>query len=71
MSIIFRFAERGDGGAGGPTTSGSPVIDLGKHSLQVQIHTAKYGRPTIQQNSPSGPGYISVMVTGGLGSLAA
>jgi hypothetical protein len=28
MSIIFRFAERGDGGTGGPTSSGSPVIDL-------------------------------------------
>jgi hypothetical protein len=28
MNIIFRFAERGDGGTGGPTSSGPSVIDL-------------------------------------------
>jgi hypothetical protein len=32
-NIAFRFAERGDGGIGGPARSGSPVIDLENNCL--------------------------------------
>jgi hypothetical protein len=44
MSIIFRFAERDDGGTGGPTSSGSPAIDLAnircrsKFTLPILLH---------------------------------
>jgi hypothetical protein len=38
MNIIFRFAERGDGGAGGPTRSGSPDIDLVNNRLRSNFN---------------------------------
>jgi hypothetical protein len=34
MNIIFRFAERGDGGTGGPTRSGPSVIDLANNRFR-------------------------------------
>jgi hypothetical protein len=34
MNIIFRFAERGDGGAEGPTRSGPSVIDLANNRFR-------------------------------------
>jgi hypothetical protein len=37
MNIIFRFAERGDGGTGGPTRSGPPVIDLANKRLRFNF----------------------------------
>jgi hypothetical protein len=37
MSIILRFAERGDGGAGGPTRSGSAIIDLVNNRLRSKF----------------------------------
>ncbi len=36
-SINFRFAERGDGAAGGPTKSGSPVTDLANSRLTFKL----------------------------------
>src|ERR1700694_4471239 len=36
-NIIFGFAERGDGGACGPTRSRSPVIDLANHRLMLNF----------------------------------
>jgi len=36
-SIIFRFAERGDGAAGGPTKSGSPLVDLANICLTFKL----------------------------------
>jgi hypothetical protein len=38
MNIIFRFAERGDGGTGGPISSGSPVIDLANNRFRFNFH---------------------------------
>jgi hypothetical protein len=35
MSIIFRFTERGDGGAVGPTRSGRSAIDREKSCLRL------------------------------------
>src|SRR6202158_6458897 len=36
-NIIFRLAERGDGGGGGPTRSGPPVIDLANMRLRFNF----------------------------------
>src|ERR1700688_3108437 len=36
-NIIFRFAERGDGGTGGPTRSRPPVIDLANNRLRFNF----------------------------------
>jgi len=35
-SIIFRFTERGDGGASGPTVSGPSVIDRENQRLRLK-----------------------------------
>jgi len=35
MSIIFRFTERGDGGASGPTISGPSAIDRENQRLRL------------------------------------
>jgi hypothetical protein len=37
MNIIFRFAERGDGGLGGPTRSRLPVIDLANNRFRLNF----------------------------------
>jgi hypothetical protein len=37
MNIIFRFAERGDGGASGPTRSGPSVIDLANNRFRFNF----------------------------------
>src|ERR1700724_2022322 len=36
-NIIFRFAERGDGGTSGPTRSSPPVIDLANNRLRFNF----------------------------------
>jgi hypothetical protein len=33
----LRFAERGDGGTGGPTSSGPPFIDLANKRLRLNF----------------------------------
>jgi hypothetical protein len=37
ISIIFRFTERGDGGALGPTRSGPSVIDREKSCFRLKF----------------------------------
>jgi hypothetical protein len=37
ISIVFRAAERGDGGAGGLATSEPPVIDLANNRLRLNF----------------------------------
>jgi len=39
MSIIFRFTERGDGGAFGPTRSEPPSIDREKRCFRLKFIT--------------------------------
>src|SRR5437879_10574232 len=49
-NIIFRLAERGDGGTGGPARSRPPVIDLANNRLisnfilpmRLELHPSKF-----------------------------
>jgi hypothetical protein len=64
-NISRRFAERGDGGAGGSTGPGSPLIDLVNNRLTFKF-MLPIGWIDILANFLPARGYICVMVTAGL-----
>lgn len=65
-NISRRFAERGDGGLGGSTGSGSPLIDLVNNRLTFKF-MLPIGWIDILANSLPARGYICIMVTAGPG----
>jgi hypothetical protein len=69
MNIIFRLAERGDGGLDGQIRSGPPVMDLPNNRLRsnfiLPIRVANTLEDDLVANFLPARRYICVMVTGG------